>query len=181
MKFNYLIKAVPILSTIFLIILFSVSNQKEYTKLRILIWNTPSLSLGRYLAISTGTGFILSYLITTNLANTIKSREIESTNINNENKYEESNKSIETNTRELYDNILIERNIKDPSPTINASFRIIARTESSNINYGINDKTQNNELIESEELYDEHVLKNEFSNKVKSESIDWNDDSYSQW
>ena len=69
MKFNYLVKATPFLSTIILITFLSLSNQKENTKLRILIWDTPSLSLGTYLAISTGTGFILSYFITTSLAN----------------------------------------------------------------------------------------------------------------
>ena len=67
MKFNYLIKTTPFLSTLLLIIILTISNQKEYTKLRILIWNTPSLSLGTYLGISAGTGFIFSFLITNNL------------------------------------------------------------------------------------------------------------------
>ena len=48
-------------------ILLNINNQKEYTKLKILFWNTPSLSLGTYIAISTGTGFILSYIITSSL------------------------------------------------------------------------------------------------------------------
>jgi len=56
MKSNYLIKIIPFLSTFTLIAILNFSNQKVNTKLKILIWNTPSLSLGSYLAISTGTG-----------------------------------------------------------------------------------------------------------------------------
>ncbi len=43
MKLSYLIKATPFLSTLVLIIFLSISNQKEYTKIKILIWSTPSL------------------------------------------------------------------------------------------------------------------------------------------
>ena len=67
MKMNYIIKGIPILSTLLLILFISISNQKEYTNLKILIWKTPSLKLGSYLAISTGSGFILSYFITTSI------------------------------------------------------------------------------------------------------------------
>ena len=44
------------------------SNQNENSKLKILIWDTPSLPIGTYLAISTGSGFIFSYIITTSIA-----------------------------------------------------------------------------------------------------------------
>ena len=64
MKKNNLIKFIPILSTLLILIFLSITNQKQYTKLKILIWNTPSLSLGTYLAISTGTGCLISYIIT---------------------------------------------------------------------------------------------------------------------
>ena len=84
MKFSYLIKFTPLLSTIFIIILLSISNQKEYTKLRILIWDTPSLSIGSYLAISTGTGFLASYFITTYFAKTIQTSPIQSLKYNPE-------------------------------------------------------------------------------------------------
>lgn len=75
MKLSYLLKATPFLSTLVLIIFLSISNQKEYTKIKILIWSTPSLTLGNYLAISTGTGFILSYLITTKLGKIIQTSQ----------------------------------------------------------------------------------------------------------
>ena len=68
MRFNFLIKLLPFLSTFLLITFLNISNQKVNTKLRILIWNSPSLPLGTYIAISIGTGFILSYTLTTNIA-----------------------------------------------------------------------------------------------------------------
>ena len=68
MKLNYFVKVTPFLSTLLLIIFVCIGNQKEYTRLRILIWNTPSLSLSTYICISTGFGFILSYFVTNNFA-----------------------------------------------------------------------------------------------------------------
>ena len=72
MKIVNLIKKTPFIFTLFIIILVSISNQKQNTRLKILIWNTPSLSLGTYLAISTGTGYIISYIATANLAKAYK-------------------------------------------------------------------------------------------------------------
>ena len=72
MKILNLIKKTPFIFTLVIIIFVSINNQKQYTRLKILIWNTPSLSLGTYLAISTGTGYIISYIATSNLANVNK-------------------------------------------------------------------------------------------------------------
>ena len=77
MKLNNLLKLIPFLSTILLIFILSSFNQKINTKLKILIWNTPSLSLGNYLAIATGTGFAFSYIVTTNFASIIKHKSVE--------------------------------------------------------------------------------------------------------
>ena len=127
MKLSYLLKATPFLSTLVLIIFLSISNQKEYTKIKILIWSTPSLTLGNYLAISTGTGFILSYLITTKLGKIIQTSQGQVLEFKEEAKYEESPdyKEALKNTNHSYDNTLIERDIKDPSPTIKTSIAIL--------------------------------------------------------
>ena len=84
MKLNYLIKIIPFLSIFTLIAILNFSNQKVNTKLKILIWNTPSLSLGSYLAISTGTGFIFSYILTTCLAKSVRSNSNKSLNYKKE-------------------------------------------------------------------------------------------------
>ena len=68
MRFSNLLKGIPFFSTLILIALLFFSNQKDNTKLRVLIWNTPYLTLGSYLAISTSTGFIIAYSLTTYLA-----------------------------------------------------------------------------------------------------------------
>ena len=185
MKLSYLFKYKPFLSTLVLIIFLSISNQKEYTKIRILIWSTPSLTLGNYLAISIGTGFMLSYLITTNLGNTIQITQKQSLEFKEEDKYEDipDNKEAFKNSNHSYDNTLIERDIKDPSPTINASFRVIGRTERSSFKY----KTSNNDEAEYEGAFefdddlDEQFVKNEKINQPNSIMSDWDNETYSAW
>jgi len=190
MKLNYLIKAIPLLSTLLILIFFCINNQKEYTKLRILIWNTPSNTLGNYLAISTGTGFIISYFITTNLARinpttaktSLRFKEDEAEKQNQSN-IEYGDKNSEVSSNSYYDNTLIERDVKDPSPTINASFRVIGRIERNNSdykNYNIND-SQYDSSVEFDDQLDENHENNETINQVVSISSDWNDESYSTW
>ena len=183
MKFNYLIKAVPFLSTLILIIFLCFSNQKENTKLRILIWYTPSLTLGNSLAISIGTGFLFSYLITTNLAKTSKSVKHNSLKYKDENNHEEINEYTESNTNQGYDNTLIERDIKEPLPTINASFRVIGKIEKNNTHFKYktnkNDKYYNSN--EFEEKYGEQFDRNDAINKEMTVSNDWTDESFSRW
>ena len=185
MKLSNLIKATPFLSTLLLIIFLSVSNQKEYTKIRILIWSTPSLTLGNYLAISIGTGFMLSYLITTNLGNTIQITQKQSLEFKDEDKFQESPgyKEAVENINQSYENTLIERDIKDPSPTINASFRIIGKTERSSLNYKKtnNYNAQYDSSLEFDEQLDEQSEKNETINHPNSSMSDWDDETYSSW
>ena len=180
MKFNYLIKASPFLSILLLIFFLTISNQKEYTKLRILIWNTPSLKLGTYLAISTGSGFVLSYLITTNLSKVFKSHQKEALPYREQNSYQEIENATEPPSRIFYDNTLIERDIKDPSPTIDANFRIIGRRETTN-NNRINNNIQKDDSIRFEEHYDEQGEINEAINQPEKNRTDWYDESYSRW
>ena len=48
MKINNPIKSIPILAILILIFFLNFSNHKQKTNLKILIWNTPSLTLGNY-------------------------------------------------------------------------------------------------------------------------------------
>ena len=178
MKFNYLIKSTPFLSTIILILFLSISNQKQSTQLKILIWNTPSLTVGTYLAISTGAGFILSYVITTSLAKLNLKSQKYPLKYKDEITYNEPNEYKEINNNSTYDNTLIERDIKDPKPTINASFRIIGQRERSNRNYINVQKDDSNQF---EDQYDQHTEGNETPEYVNSVSTDWDDDSFSTW
>ena len=184
MKINFLIKATPFLSTLLIIICLSISNKKEFTKLRVLIWDTPSLSLGTYLAISTGTGFILSYFMTSNLAKLYQSNPEKTQEGNEEVNYEENNDYLDKDINMAYDNTLIERDIKDPSPTINASFRIIGmrdRSSSDFINNKNNINVQYTDSMQYNEQYNDQHSKDETINQVEQVTSDWNDESYSRW
>ena len=181
MKFNSLIKATLLLSTFVLILFLCITNQKEYTRLKILIWNTPSLSLGRYLALSLGTGFTFSYLINIYIAKINQSKPQKSLKFKDESKYDETNDYIDSTSNSTYDNTLIERDIKDPTPTITANFRIIGRSEGSKpdfINYK-NTKNTNSDVFE--ELYDDDSKIYENDNQLNKIYTDWDDESFSSW
>jgi len=181
MKYNFLIKVTPFLSTLLLIVFLSFSNQKEYTKLRILIWNTPSLTLGTYISLSTGVGFLFSYFLTDYIAN-IKRKSLKpSLRFKGENEYEKNSEFNDNYLEPLSDKTLIERDIKDPSPTVNANFRIITRTDRSNISFINNRNDLYDDASEfTEEYYDDTEVK-ERQIKNKSSTNDWNDDSFSRW
>jgi len=181
MKFNYLIKYTTFFSTLLLIIFLAITNNKEYTKLRILIWNTPSLTVGNYIAISAGSGFLLSYFITTNLAKIHRSSPKAKLKIKDEHNYKENNEYEDTNTNLSYDKTLIERDINDPSPTINASFRIIRRRDKNNSNIVTDNNIQYDETFELENQYNEQSDIIETSRQVRSNANDWNDESFSSW
>ena len=180
---NFLIKLTPLFSTLVLVFFLSINNQKEYTRLRILVWNTPQLTLGTYLAISTGSGFIISYLITTNLANIQKTKPKEPLKYKQEDKYEEPHEYTDKNINSSYENTFIERDIKDPSPTINASFRIIGRSERINKKPEINsnDLYRYDRFNKYEDQYDQKYEKSVNKNPKNSISSDWDDESFSSW
>ena len=181
MKLNYLIKIIPFLSTFTLIAILNFSNQKVNTKLKILIWNTPSLSLGSYLAISTGTGFIFSYIITTSLAKSIRSNSNKAIKYKKEINKEEEVEYTDTNYNNYTENILIERELNDPIPTMDAKFRVIGKTERYNTNYKNDYNSQNNNLNEREDSYIETNEAKYPFNHDRDISSDWNDDSFKNW
>ena len=187
MKLTILFKKIIFLSTLTIIIFLSIINQRQSTKLKILIWTTPSLSLGSYLAISTGTGFFVSYFVTASLYGLSNSKQTNKIKYKFENQSIKNNLSNESIKNNEYDKTLIERDINDPSPTINASFRVIGRTERSSFNY----KTSNNNDNDNDEQYegssvfvpdlDEQTLKNSTINQSNSITSDWDDETYSAW
>ena len=179
MKLNKLIKAIPFISTAILIVFLIISNQKVNTKLRILIWNTPSLSLGTYLAISTGTGFILSYIFISNIARISREKSNKSISYKYEKIKEDTNENSHFNFRDSINKTLIERDVNDPSPTINAKFRVIGKTERYNTNY-INNNPYD-KSIEFENQYNEGYDQGQSFNTEVDNSNDWNDDSFTSW
>ena len=184
MRIHNLIKSLPFLTTLFITILISISNDNESTKLKFIIWNTPKLSVGRYIAISASTGFILSYFINTSLA---KANEV---NLKRSIDYKHDNKNVdsifdpEINNDISYENTLIERSINDPSPTITASFRVIGSTNKNKvypISNDINEELTNDYSYESDYQYTDQEGIDKDGDEMNLLSNDWEDDSYSNW
>ena len=180
MKLNLLTKTLPFISTLVLIFFLYISNQKVNTKLRILIWNTPSYSLGTYLAASTGVGFILSYILTTNLANINRLNKNKSLKYKYEYNNEDTSEYNDSYLRVSNEKTLIERDINDPSPTVNAQFRVIGKTERYDKGY-IDNRIKYDKGNANEDSYLESDDKNESFDKETQNSSDWNDDSFSRW
>ena len=182
MKTNNLFKFTPFISTFILIFFLNISNQKTNTKLRILIWNTPSLSLGTYLSLSTGAGFLLSYIVTTNLASKFKSvNTIQYKSDKTKMKSKDNEKYDFNNFTNTNEKTLIERNMNDPLPTMKAQFRVIGKTEKYNKMYRENDNVENSKSYDYEESYMVQEDNNQSTNQVKQVSTDWNDDSFTRW
>ena len=175
-----LLKSIPFLLTLVIIAILNLYNNKEYMKLKLLLWNTPSLSLGTYITISAGTGYLLSYVFTTTLSKDRKLKAEKGI------RYKSINEDFENNlyqdqSREInYDNILIERDIKDPSPTINASFRVIGK-KNKNIDLSDNDLIHEYDSPYNRKFYKSEYDKNETNNEFKSISSDWEEDNFSNW
>ena len=182
MKFNIFFRATPFISILFLLLYLSFSNQSKYVKLRILIWDTPSLSLVTYLAISSGSGFLISYLITSHLG---KLDQPKLPRIDNEDFY--SNKdtinNIENSNNDyLYTKTLIERNINEPSPTLNASFRVIGKTsKKKNIEINEDHNVIDKNIYPEDNYYQNNTEDLNYANQSIVNNNDWNDDSYTRW
>ena len=182
-QFN-IYKLIPFLITLIIVFFFNINNQKQPTKLNILIWNTPTLSLGNYLAISSGAGFILSFLLTINLS------KINQTNSKIEIKYntdyqdDEPIISNEYNYGNQLENTLIERDLKDPSPTVNASFRVISKNKINKYSQ-INNQPKEYDIDDSSVDYQFEDYKQEINYTKDNENNlllnDWEDDSYQNW
>jgi len=183
MKFITPVKSLPFLIFFLIILLLSISNKKENIKLKLLIWNTPSTSLGTYIAISAGSGYILSYLFTNSLAK-VSNNMKPNLNYKSDPKNVENNVNQDKNNQTSYDYTLIERDIKDPSPTISASFRIIGKASTkdqqiNNIQYNEYDSSEYSDKTS----YDNNSreINNNYANDEKLISSDWEDDTYKKW
>ena len=99
-------------------------------------------------------------------------------------KQEEYNESKDINNSISYDNTLIERDIKDPSPTINASFRVINnRNRTTEISKS--DKESYTEATdysnESDNIYYDEQENYESIQDNTLNINDWFDDSHENW
>ena len=184
MKRNKILKSIPFLLTLIILIILSISNQKQYARLKILIWNTPTLPLGTYLAISGGTGYLISYLFISNLGGVYKLKKEKKIKYKYEKQNIQKDSYHESNNEPIYENTLIERDIKEPLPTINASFRVIGKTnkiEQTIKNNEYNEYSKSNITEEYDYQYDENEVNYKNKEKVNSIINDWDYDIYTNW
>ena len=184
MKPINLIKSVPFLITFVFVLILSISNQKEYTKLKVLIWDSPRLSLGTYIAISASSGFFLSFLVNTYISKNNPLKPQNAFKYKSEIQEVESNPYQETFNEISYDNTWIERDIKDPTPTMNASFRVIGKNnrkyKAVNNDFS-NDYETSDFPEETDNLYGENEDYNDKNNGANQLLNDWDDYSYANW
>tara|TARA_Y100001968_G_scaffold284273_1_gene283520 strand:+ start:1191 stop:1745 length:555 start_codon:yes stop_codon:yes gene_type:complete len=184
MKSKHLINIFPFLFTFLLVLFISLLNQKQNTSLKILIWDTPRLSLATYLSISTTSGFILSFFITNNIAKMNQPTLKRVVKYSVETQFDNLNEKTENTDNVPYENTLIERDIRDPSPTINANFRIISNEE---FNIKRKDKYKNNQYYDkSSANNNEHDdIEERFNNETGIDNLssnnDWEDNSNNSW
>ena len=188
MKFNFMSKLLPLFSISLIgLIIFSL-NQKPNVKLKILIWNTPSISLGTYIAFSVSSGYLLSYLITNSIINSKKPKLQKVNNFKYKQEYIEDQYENEIKYNDKaeqyvgYDNTFIERDIKDPAPTMKAKFRVIGNVEKVSQKHK---ETGFDYSVDSDIPIDNDIRNlnnhNNYSLDSKNEVADWNDDSYNHW
>ena len=136
------------------------------------------------MAISSGTGFLISYIITSNLTKVSKSKIAYKIKYEPNTQSDLNNSYQETNNQTLYENTLIERDIKDPSPTLKASFRVIGKTNK-NLqtinNYDDNEYINSDLLDDSKYNYDDDEFNNISDQKFNTLLNDWEDDNLSNW
>ncbi len=191
MSIKNLIKGIPFLLILSIITIITINNDNENTKLKFIIWNTPTLSVGRYIALSTASGFILSYIINISLFKANRSSLTRKIEYKDDRNKVGSSFSQEINNDNEYPNTLIERNIKDPSPTITASFRVIGRTNAKNVYPISNDINEESNDI-NEEMTPDYSYESDYQYTDQEDNYngdeeknlltnDWEDDSYANW
>ena len=184
MKLINLFKSIPFLITLSIILLINFTNQKEYTKLKVLFWDSPTLPLGTYFALSTGTGFIISFLITSKMIINYHPKVMQELKYKIIDKQDYGMSESETIHKNRYDNTLIERDINEPSPTVNATFRVIGNLNRNNnelINRRYQEYDNSDQINDSYEKYVEEEINVDSNKEIYIKSSDWDDNTFLDW
>tara|TARA_Y100001968_G_scaffold83704_1_gene74794 strand:+ start:1087 stop:1641 length:555 start_codon:yes stop_codon:yes gene_type:complete len=180
--FNKIVYSISLLPIIIIIFVSSL-NLKDKLSLKILVWKTPEISLGTFLFAGTCLGYISSYFLLSGLVmsnNRFKTKRI----FKNESKVQtsyydnsinESEKQIQEDQISDYNSdIYMERDLRDPVPTLSIPFKVIRKNKTSSLNQEIkNKKVKNNPSNFSSSEYSEEIndpLDNEGWNKLNLEN-----------
>ncbi len=118
-------------------------NMRKESNVRILLWESPSISIGLWIILSSSSSAILTYSFISSLTRldeplrrkvNINARDIENVNYYSE---EEANINSNTFNSQHTDNDFIpERDPRDPAPTIAVPFTIVKRGNKMHTNTG---------------------------------------------
>ena len=181
----------PILFPYIILISISFLNQQQKSKVVLLTWEIPKTSIGNYIAISSSIGFASTFsifLLTSYKRNTYnrKVKTTQSERIDNTKIYEDINNNqkgqdINEYRDEQSASIYIERDLKQPFPTITVPFKIkesINQNQQWNSNDDYRNKAGNDE--ERDNNYD-RMGDYGPTPTDKSEEDDWYLEQYDNW
>ena len=191
MNFSKRLLLLPILLPYVILISISFLNQQQKSKVILLTWEIPKMTIGNYIAISSTVGFASTfsiYLLTSYKRYTynrkVKINQYEGINTSNtyDDRYgNEKDQAIKDYKNEQSATVYIERDLKQPYPTITVPFKV---KESINLNQGSysRDDLQNTaeEAREKESSY-ETMSDYGLNQTDKSIEDDWYLEQYDNW
>ncbi len=183
---NNKIKALLIPSLIPLIIVVTLGfiNLDKKIKVKFLIWESQTISLGTSITISAISGFIIgsipSLILQTSQIRT--RRKVISQVQNNQAADSESTLNNDYQEVSLQDDnpstIYFERDVRDPTPTIAVPFKVLKKSQQYIHNNNLNDQNQTTSRsinsYQNEEYYSERVSET-------PENLDWLDTPDENW
>ena len=191
MNFSKRLLLIPILFPYVFLISISFLNQQQKSKVILLTWEIPKMTIGNYIAISSTVGFASTfsiYLLTSYKRYTynrkVKINQYEGINTSNtyDDRYgNQEGQAIKDYKNEQSATVYIERDLKQPYPTITVPFKV---KESINLNQGSysRDDLQNTaeEAREKESSY-ETMSDYGLNQTDKSSEDDWYLEQYDNW
>ena len=119
-----------VLLPIILVLVVSSFNLDKKISLKLLVWETAELRLGTLLTIGASLGYISSFLILSTDMNkkAIRRSRVVKKNIKTVNTNQTNGFTQETDIKQEIDSnqdYYLERDVRDPSPTISIPFRVI--------------------------------------------------------
>ena len=190
MNFSKRLLLLPILLPYVILISISFLNQQQKSKVILLTWEIPKMTIGNYIAISSTVGFASTfsiYLLTSYKRYTynrkVKINQYEG--INTSNTYDrygnQEGQAIKDYKNEQSATVYIERDLKQPYPTITVPFKV---KESINLNQGWNSSDDlNNTAEEAREKESSYETMSDYglNQTDKSSEDDWYLEQYDNW
>tara|TARA_Y100001968_G_scaffold330390_1_gene382123 strand:+ start:2252 stop:2791 length:540 start_codon:yes stop_codon:yes gene_type:complete len=161
------------ITPILFILLISSFNLKDKIKLKILIWESTELSLGTFLTLGASMGYVYSFILCTSLQmsdNNFRRKKIVKKEVKPSLDIKDFDSPDTTLNKE--EEYYLERDLRDPSPTISIPFKVI-RKNSKQISRP--DHNQYNQLDNS------NTNSDSIDKDSNQNNIDWGPTNLENW